>query len=336
MIESAHLPTSPRRALIIGIAGQDGSYLAELLLDQGYAVSGIVRGAPERAYERIEPIRERIELMQADLLDQAVLERVLRRVRPHEVYNLAAPSFVPTSWDQPVLTSEFIGLGTTRLLEALREVDPGIRYYQASSSEMFGDALETPQRETTPFNPRTPYGSAKVYAHHLCRNYRDRYGMFLVSGILYNHESPRRGLEFVSRKVTDTVAQIALGKKSELRMGRLDAVRDWGFAGDYVVAMHRMLQVDHPDDYVIASGEPRTVEELVATAFDFVGLDWRKYVVVDERFVRPPEAHILVGDPSKARRELGWERKVGFREMIGMMVEADLKRHGSVDGRTGA
>lgn len=329
MTEAGTSPSDEaRRALIIGIAGQDGSYLAERLLEHGYAVFGIVRGAPERMYERIEGIRDRIELMQADLLDQAVLESVLRQTRPHEVYNLAAPSFVPTSWTQPVLTSEFIGIGTTRLLEAIKNVDPKIRYYQASSSEMFGDALEAPQNEETPFRPRTPYGSAKVYAHHLCRNYRDRYGMFLVSGILYNHESPRRGLEFVSRKVTDTVAQIATGQKSELRMGRLDAVRDWGFAGDYVVAMHRMLQVDHPDDYVIATGEARTVEELVATAFDFVGLDWRKYVVEDERFVRPPEAHILVGDPSKARRELGWERKVGFREMIGMMVETDLARHG--------
>ncbi len=316
-----------KRALIIGIAGQDGSYLSELLLEKGYEVYGVVRGAPEEQHERLEHIRDHLELLQADLLDQSSLESVLRRAKPNEVYNLAAPSFVPTSWNQPALTSEFIAIGVTRLLEAIRNVDPSIRFYQASSSEMFGNAIQTPQSEQTPFKPRSPYGAAKVYAHHMVDNYRERYGMFAVSGILYNHESPRRGLEFVTRKVTDAVAQIKLGKKSELRMGSMDALRDWGFAGDYVRAMWLMLQQPSPDHYVIATGKAQTVEDLVRTAFEYVGLDWQKHVVIDEKFVRPPEEHILVGDPSKATKELGWVRETTFAVMIQMMVDADVKRH---------
>lgn len=317
-----------KAALVFGIAGQDGSYLSELLLEEGYELFGVVRGSPEAAYERIESMRDRIELLQADLMDQSSLQNVLSEVKPTEVYNLAAPSFVPMSWNQPVLTSEFIALGTTRLLEAIKNTNPEIRYYQASSSEMFGDAMETPQSETTVFNPRTPYGSAKVYAHHLCVNYRKRYGMYAISGILYNHESPRRGLEFVTRKVTDTVAQIKLGKKKELRMGRLDAIRDWGFAGDYVRAMWLMMQQQTPQDYVIATGQPRTVQDLVETAFRMAELEWQKYVVIDDRFVRPPEEHVLVGNPAKAEQELGWCREVDFDTLIKMMLHADLKRHG--------
>ena len=318
---------SNKIALIIGIAGQDGSYLSELLLEKGYEVYGMVRGAPEERYERLEPFRDRLELLQADLLDQSSLEAVLRQAQPNEVYNLAAPSFVPTSWTQPALTSEFIAIGTTRLVEAIRNVDPSVRLYQASSSEMFGNATQTPQNEETPFKPRSPYGAAKVYAHHMIVNYRERYDLFAASGILYNHESPRRGLEFVTRKVTDAVAQIKLGKKTELRMGSMDALRDWGFAGDYVRAMWLMLQQDAPDDFVIATGVAQTVEDLVRTAFEYVNLDWKKYVVIDEKFMRPPEEHVLVGDPSKAVRKLGWERKCSFEQMIRVMVDADVQRH---------
>jgi len=317
-----------KRALIIGIAGQDGSYLSELLLGKGYKVFGMVRGAPEERHDRLEPFRDRLELLQADLLDQSSLEAVLRQARPTEVYNLAAPSFVPTSWTQPALTSEFIAIGTTRLLEAIRNVDPSARLYQASSSEMFGNATQTPQTEETPFKPRSPYGAAKVYAHHMIVNYRERYDLFAASGILYNHESPRRGLEFVTRKVTDAVAQIKLGKKSELRMGSLDALRDWGFAGDYVRAMWLMLQQEAPDDYVIATGVAQSVEDLVRIAFDYVKLDWKEFVVIDEKFVRPPEEHVLVGNPSKAARVLGWERACSFEQMIRLMVDADMRRHG--------
>ncbi|MBC8065418.1 MAG: GDP-mannose 4,6-dehydratase [Chlorobia bacterium] len=318
----------PHRALIIGVAGQDGSYLAEFLLAKGYAVYGMVRGAPAERYERLEHVRDELELLQGDLLDQSSLESVLKQTSPTEVYNLAAPSFVPTSWTQPALTSEFIAIGVTRLLEAMRNVNPGIRFYQASSSEMFGRAKNAPQNEETPFSPRSPYGAAKVYAHHLTTNYRERYDMFAVSGILYNHESPRRGLEFVTRKVTDGVAQIKLGKKDELRMGSMDALRDWGFAGDYVRAMWLMLQQRVPDDYVIATGKAQSVEDLVATAFEYVGLEWKRYVVIDEKFVRPSEEYVLVGDPTKAMKELGWTRDISFDQLIRMMIDADIKRHG--------
>lgn len=316
-----------KRALIIGIAGQDGSYLSELLLEKGYEVYGMVRGAPEERYDRLEPFRDRLELLQGDLMDQSSLEAVLRETQPDEVYNLAAPSFVPTSWTQPALTSEFIAIGVTRLLEAIRNTNPETRFYQASSSEMFGNATQTPQNEETPFKPRSPYGAAKVYAHHMIDNYRERYAMYAVSGILYNHESPRRGLEFVTRKVTNSVAQIKLGKSAELRMGSMDAVRDWGYAGDYVRAMWLMLQQDTPDDYVIATGKAKTVQDLVSTAFSYVGLDWENHVVIDEKFVRPPEEHILLGDPSKAMRQLGWQCETSFEQMIHHMIDVDVQRH---------
>jgi GDPmannose 4,6-dehydratase len=316
-----------KKAIITGITGQDGSYLAEWLLGKGYAVHGLVRRASTENFERIAPLEDRITLHQADLLDQLSIIDVFRAVRPDEVYNLAAMSFVPTSWSQPVLTGEFTAIGVTRVLEAIRLLDPrGIRFYQASSSEMFGKVQETPQRETTPFYPRSPYGVAKVYGHWITVNYRESYGMFCCSGILFNHESPRRGREFVTRKVTDGVARIKLGLAKELRLGNLDAKRDWGFAGDFVKAMWMMLQQNRPDDYVIATGESHSVRELVSTAFACVDLDWRKYVVQDPALTRPAEVDVLVGDRSKAERVLGWKPEVAFEGLIDMMVKADLER----------
>ncbi len=316
-----------KRAIITGVTGQDGSYLAELLLEKGYEVHGVVRRASTETFDRIAHLGDRVRLHQADLLDQLSLIEVLREVRPHEVYNLAAMSFVPTSWKQPVLTGEFTGIGVTRVLEAIRLLDPkGIRFYQASSSEMFGKVRETPQSETTPFYPRSPYGVAKVYGHFITVNYRESYGMYCCSGILFNHESPRRGREFVTRKVTDGAARIKLGLAKELRLGNLEARRDWGYAGDYVEAMWRMLQRDRPDDYVIATGQTHSVGELVEEAFGHVGLDWRRYVVQDPSLVRPAEVDLLIGDADKARRELGWRPGVGFADLVRLMVDADLKR----------
>jgi GDPmannose 4,6-dehydratase len=316
-----------KRALITGLTGQDGSYLAEFLLDQGYEVLGMVRRTSTVTFERIRHIQDRVELVQGDLLDQTSLLQLISDYRPHEVYNLAAQSFVPTSWSQPVFTGDVTGLGVTRMLEAVRVVDPkGIRFYQASSSEMFGKVREVPQRETTPFYPRSPYGVAKVYGHWIAINYRESYDMFVCSGILFNHESPRRGLEFVTRKVTHGAARIKLGLADELRLGNLDSRRDWGYAGDYVRAMWLMLQQDEPDDYVVGTGETHSVGELVEVAFAAAGLDWRQHVVQDPRFYRPAEVDMLVSDPSKAREKLGWEPKVGFEELVRMMVEADLCR----------
>ena len=317
-----------KRALITGVTGQDGSYLAELLLDKGYDVWGVVRRSSSENYERIEPLRDRLHFVQADLLDQPSLTQALLESEPDEVYNLAAQSFVPTSWTQPVLTAEFTAVGVTRLLEAVKQVDPKIRFYQASSSEMFGKVLEVPQTENTPFYPRSPYGVAKVYGHYITVNYRESYGMHCSSGILFNHESPRRGLEFVTRKVTDAVARIKLGLATELPMGNLDAKRDWGFAGDYVEAMWMMLQQPEGDDYVVATGETHTVERLVEVAFSHVGLHWKDHVTLDERFVRPAEVDLLIGDPAKAKAELGWEPKVGFEQLVQMMVDSDLERLG--------
>jgi GDPmannose 4,6-dehydratase len=314
-------------ALITGITGQDGSYLAELLLEKGYRVVGVVRRSSTTPYERIGHLVDRIELVSADLLDQHSLVEAMAYCSPDEVYNLAAQSFVQTSWTQPVLTGEFTGLGVTRALEAVRKAAPKARFYQASSSEMFGKVVESPQSESTPFYPRSPYGVAKVYGHWITVNYRESYEMFAVSGILFNHESPRRGLEFVTRKVTDAVARIKLGTAKEVRLGNLDARRDWGFAGDYVDAMWRMLQQDEPSDYVIGTGKTWSVRDLCKFAFDVVGLDYREYVVQDERFFRPAEVDLLVADPSKAHEKLGWQPKVSFAELISMMVEADLKRH---------
>ena len=315
-----------KRAIITGITGQDGSHLADLLLEKCYEVHGIVRRASTENFERIAHLEGRIELHQADLLDQLSLVDVVRKVAPHEVYNLAAMIFVPTSSQQPVLTSEFTAIGVTRMLEAIRLLDPkGIRFYQASSSEMFGKVRETPQRETTPFYPRSPYGVAKVYGHFITVNYRESYGMYCCSGILFNHEGPRRGREFVTRKVTDAVARIKLGMQTELRMGNLDARRDWGYAGDYVRAMWLMLQQDRPDDYVVATGATHTVRELVEAAFGHLDLDWTKYVVPDPTLIRPAEVDLLVGDAGKARRVLGWEPEVDFAELVRRMVEADLK-----------
>ena len=315
-----------RTALITGITGQDGSYLAELLLEKGYRVVGMVRRASTENFERITHLRERIELRQADLLDQLSLIDLLRTVQPDEIYNLAAQSFVPTSWQQPVLTAEFDAVGVTRLLEAVRLVAPGARFYQASSSEMFGQVRETPQRETTPFYPRSPYGVAKAYGHFITVNYRESYGLYACSGILFNHESPRRGREFVTRKVSDGAARVKLGLAQELRLGNLGARRDWGFAGDYVEAMWRMLQQPKADDYVVATGESHTVRELVEIAFGAVGLDWREWVHEDPALLRPAEVERLVGDASKARRVLGWAPRVSFRELVETMVRADLER----------
>ncbi|MET0154078.1 MAG: GDP-mannose 4,6-dehydratase [Candidatus Binatia bacterium] len=318
-----------KRALITGVTGQDGSYLAELLLEKGYEVCGMVRRASVEKFERIEHLRGRIRLAQADLLDQLSLIEVVKSFRPHEIYNLAAQSFVPTSWTQPMLTAEFDAVGVTRILEAVRLVDPTIRFYQASSSEMFGKVREVPQRETTPFHPRSPYGVAKVYGHFITVNYRESYGIFACSGILFNHESPRRGLEFVTRKVTHAVAQIKLGRASELLLGNLDAKRDWGFAGDYVEAMWRMLQQHEPDDYVVATGENHTVRELAEIAFAHVGLDWQQFVRLDPSLLRPAEVDMLIGDPTKARERLGWSPKVSFAALVRMMVDADLERLGA-------
>ena len=316
----------PRRALITGVTGQDGSYLAELLLDKGYEVVGVVRRTSHDSYERIGHLLGRLQIVPADLLDQHSLTAVIRDARPHEVYNLAAQSFVPTSWSQPVLTGEFTALGVTRLLEAVRLAHPEARFYQASSSEMFGKVVETPQRESTPFYPRSPYGVAKVYGHWITVNYRESYGLYAVSGILFNHESPRRGLEFVTRKVSHAVASIAQGKATELRLGNIEASRDWGYAGDYVEAMWRMLQQPEPRDFVIGTGETHTVRELCEIAFSHAGLDWKRHVKVDPGLVRPAEVDVLRADPSNARRALGWTPTVSFPALVRMMVDADLER----------
>lgn len=315
-----------RCALITGITGQDGSYLAELLLEKGYRVAGVVRRASVPSLARIEHLLDRIELRPADLLDQLSLIRVIADVRPTEIYNLAAMSFVPASWDQPMLTGEFNAQGVTRVLEAIRTVDPTIRLYQASSSEMFGKVREVPQTELTPFHPRSPYGVAKAFGHYITVNYRESYSLFACSGILFNHESPRRGLEFVTRKVSDGVARIKLGQSDSLSLGNLDAHRDWGFAGDYVRAMWLMLQQDTPDDYVVATGISHSVRDLVETAFGHVGLDWQKYVKLDPALIRPAEVDHLIGDATKARRVLGWAPSVDFRGLVAMMVNADLAR----------
>jgi GDPmannose 4,6-dehydratase len=316
----------PKTALITGITGQDGSYLAELLLDQGYRVVGMTRRSSTATDERIAHLVGRLELVQGDLLDQASIVAALRDSEPTEVYNLAAQSFVPTSWNQPVLTGEFTGLGVTRMLEAVRQVDPSVRFYQASSSEMFGMVREVPQTETTPFHPRSPYGVAKAYGHFLTVNYRESYGMYTVSGILFNHESPRRGIEFVTRKITDGAARIALGLATELRMGNLDAERDWGFAGDYVRAMWLMMQQPEPSDFVVGTGVAHSVREFCRIAFEHVGLDYERHVVVDPTLFRPAEVDHLLADPSRARATLGWAPEVAFETLIAMMVDADLRR----------
>ena len=311
-------------ALITGITGQDGSYLAEFLLQQGYRVIGMVRRSSTVNFDRITHIQDDIELVQGDLLDQSSLIEILREYRPVEVYNLAAQSFVPTSWKQPVLTGEFTALGVTRMLEAIRTVDPAIRFYQASSSEMFGKVQEVPQTERTPFYPRSPYGVAKVYGHWITVNYRESYNLFACSGILFNHESPRRGLEFVTRKISYHVAKIKLGQARQLRLGNLDAKRDWGFAGDYVRAMWLMLQQPEPDDYVVSTGETHSVREFCEVAFDYVKLNWQDYVVQDPAFMRPAEVDHLIGNPAKAGAKLGWEPTVSFTNLVRMMVDADL------------
>lgn len=315
-----------KTAVITGITGQDGSYLAELLLDKGYRVVGMLRRLSLENYARIEHLAERVELVQGDLLDQVSLANILREYEPNEIYNLAAMSFVPTSWNQPVLTGEFTALGVTRMLEAIRMVDRSVRFYQASSSEMFGKVRETPQNESTPFYPRSPYGVAKTYGHYMTVNYRESYDMFAVSGILFNHESPRRGLEFFPRKVSDGVARIALGLTDKLHLGNLDARRDWGFAGDYVRAMWSMLQRDEPRDYVIGTGEMHSCHELVDIAFRHVGLEAEAQVSVDPRLFRPAEVDLLVADTSLARSELGWQPEVSFEGLVHMMVDADMER----------
>jgi GDPmannose 4,6-dehydratase len=315
-----------RRALITGIAGQDGAYLAELLLKKNYEVHGMVRRASTEGFERLEPLRARLHLHQADLLDQHSIFTLIDELRPHEVYNLAGQSFVPTSFSQPLLTAEFTGLGVTRVLEAIRQVDPTIRFYQASSSEMFGRVQCEPQNELTPFWPRSPYGAAKAYGHWITVNYRESYGIFACSGMLFNHESPLRGKQFVTRKVTDAVARIKLGLQEKLLLGNLDAQRDWGFAGDYVEAMWMMLNQDKPDDYVIATGVKHSVRDLVDLAFSHAGLDWRKHVEIDRNLLRPADVNTLCGDASKARAKLGWAPKVSFEQLVAMMVNADLER----------
>ena len=314
-----------KTALITGVTGQDGSYLAEFLLEMGYRVIGMVRRTSTLHFPRIAHIQDKIEIVQGDLLDQSSMMDLVREYQPEEIYNLAAQSFVPTSWQQPVLTGEFTALGVTRVLEALRHIKPSARFYQASSSEMFGKVQEVPQRESTPFYPRSPYGVAKVYGHWITVNYRESYDLFAVSGILFNHESPRRGLEFVTRKVTHAVARIKMGLQSDLHVGNLDSQRDWGFAGDYVRAMWLMLQQDKPDDYVISTGETHSVRELCQAAFEHAGLDWEKYTVVDPKFYRPAEVDLLIGDPAKAGKQLGWEPKVSFKELVHMMVDADMQ-----------
>jgi len=317
-----------KTAIVTGVTGQDGSYLAELLLEKGYHVVGMVRRSSTEKFERLEHIRDRLDIRQADLLDELSLIHLIREARPDEIYNLAAQSFVPTSWEQPVLTAEFTAIGVMKVLEAIRLTNEKVRFYQASSSEMFGKVREVPQRETTPFYPRSPYGCAKAFGHHVTVNYRESYGLYATSGICFNHESPRRGLEFVTRKVTNAAARIKLGLAHELRIGNLDARRDWGFAGDYVCAMWLMLQRPEPDDYVIATGEVHSVRDLVEVAFGALDLDWQKHVVVDPQFVRPAEVDMLVGDSTKARQLLGWKPKVSFQELIEMMVQHDLKRLG--------
>ena len=314
-----------KTALITGITGQDGSYLAEFLLGLGYRVVGMVRRTSTINFDRIKHIQDEVEIVQGDLLDQSSLMEIIREHQPDEVYNLAAQSFVPTSFSQPVLTGEFTALGVTRLLEAIRHVKPDARFYQASSSEMFGKVVEVPQRETTPFHPRSPYGVAKVYGHWITVNYRESYGLFACSGILFNHESPRRGLEFVTHKVTHAAARIKLGLQRELHLGNLDARRDWGYAGDYVRGMWLMLQQDRPDDYVLATGETHSVRELCEAAFGYLGLNWEEHVVVDPKYYRPAEVDLLIGDASKAGRVLGWEPQVSFEQLVRMMVDADLK-----------
>ncbi len=316
-----------KKAIVTGITGQDGSHLADWLLEKGYEVHGVVRRASTENFERIAHLEGRIHLHQADLLDQLSIIDVIKKTKPEEVYNLAAQSFVPTSWSQPVLTGEFTAIGVTRMLEAIRLLDPkGIKFYQASSSEMFGKVQEVPQTESTPFYPRSPYGVAKVYGHWITVNYRESYGMFCCSGILFNHEGPRRGKEFVTRKVTNAVARIKLGLQKELRLGNLDSKRDWGYAGDYVRAMWLMCQQSTPEDYVIATGETHSVRELVETAFSHAGLDWKQYVVEDPSFIRPAEVDLLIGDASKARCALGWKPEVNFTQLIHMMVDEDIKR----------
>ncbi len=324
---------SERRAVITGITGQDGSYLAELLLEKGYRVFGTMRRSSNASLGRIAHVADDIELIEADLLDQMSLIRVLQRAEPHEVYNLAAQSFVPTSWSQPMLTAEFNAVAVSRLLEAIRLVAPDTRFYQASSSEMFGRVREVPQTEATPFYPRSPYGVAKAYGHYITVNYRESYGLFACSGILFNHESPRRGREFVTRKISRAVAHIALGRKREVRLGNLHARRDWGWAPDYVDAMWRMLQQDTPDDYVVATGRAHSVSEAAEIAFGHVGLDWRDYVVEDDELLRPAEIDHLIGDAGKARERLGWEPSIDFPEMMRRMVDADLAMlRGGIDG----
>jgi GDPmannose 4,6-dehydratase len=313
-----------KRAIITGITGQDGSYLAELLLEKGYEVTGVVRRSSSPNMWRIQHLLDRVSLRPADLLDQLSLLRLIQDVKPHEIYNLAAMSFVPASWDQPLLTGDYNSMGVTRLLEAIRHVDPAIKLYQASSSEMYGRVREVPQTELTPFYPRSPYGVSKVFGHYITVNYRESYNMFAVSGILFNHESPRRGLEFVTRKVTDGVARIKLGLSDRLALGNRDACRDWGFAGDYVRAMWMMLQQPEADDYVIATGVTHSVQQLVESAFAHAGLDWEKYVRVDPQFLRPAEVDHLIGDASKAKRVLGWEPTVSFKQLVAMMVDADI------------
>jgi GDPmannose 4,6-dehydratase len=314
-----------KKALITGITGQDGSYLAELLLEKGYEVYGMVRRSSTENFGRIEHIREKIKLLQADLLDQFSIISAVKESDPDEIYNLAAQSFVPTSWDQPVLTGEFTALGVTRILEAIRHVNKDIKFYQASSSEMFGKVQEVPQKETTPLYPRSPYGVAKVYGHYITVNYRESYNIFGSSGILFNHESPRRGLEFVTRKVTYNAVKIKLGLQDSISLGNLDAKRDWGFAGDYVEAMWLMLQQEKPDNYVIATGEAHTVQELVKVAFDYLNLDWKKHIKIDPKFIRPAEVELLIGDSTKARTELGWNPRHSFEWLVKMMVDADYK-----------
>ena len=323
-VESTDLAS--KTALITGITGQDGSYLAELLLEQGYRVVGMTRRTSTEVHERIEHIVDRVEIVSGDLLDQSSMTKLIDEIRPHEVYNLAAQSFVPTSWAQPVLTGEFTALGVTRVLEAIRQVDAGIRFYQASSSEMFGKVAEVPQNERTPFYPRSPYGVAKVYGHWITVNYRESYGLFAVSGILFNHESDRRGREFVTRKISDGAARIKLGMQEKLHLGNLEAQRDWGFAGDYVRAMWLMLQQENPEDYVIATGRTHRVRDFCKLAFDTVGLNWEDHVVQDPRFYRPAEVDLLVGDPSRAKRVLGWYPETSFEDLVDMMVRADLER----------
>lgn len=315
------------RALITGITGQDGSYLAEFLLQKGYKVYGTVRRSSHDSFGRIAHIRDQVELLQADLLDQVSLTEALQVAKPDEVYNLAAQSFVQTSWAQPVLTAEFTATGVTRILESVRSVCPKAKFYQASSSEMFGQVTEVPQTETTRFHPRSPYGVAKAYGHHITVNYRESYGLFTVSGILFNHESPRRGIEFVTRKITDAAARIKLGLAKELRLGNLEAKRDWGFAGDYVKAMWMMLQQKEPKDYLVATGEAHSVREFAQIAFKCVGLNYEDYVTIDQQFMRPAEVDHLLGDPARAKKDLGWKREVLFEEMVEMMVKADLARY---------